>query len=190
MANTERLLPRATTALAKTVWERQRQPSARTVARALAAAGYPVHFTAVALWKRTGWRAQESRHPLDAARAGLDSIAPVVTGNPQTCFDDLIGNHPERENFEKLTDAELLRLAACEVAMAVVMIARTIQAQASFPGSITTKTASTREPTDVRLRAARSARVPRRAPGRQTSRGTRKATPLGRQTASRSTASP
>ena len=53
MANTERLFPRATTALAKTVWERQREPSARKVARALAAAGYPVHFTTVALWKRT-----------------------------------------------------------------------------------------------------------------------------------------
>src|ERR1700730_5904195 len=114
MANTERLLPRATTALAKTVWERQRQPSARTVARALAAAGYPVHFTTVALWKRTGWRAPESRHPLDAARAGLDSIAPVVTGNPHTSIDDLIGNHPDREKFEKLTDAELLRSAARE----------------------------------------------------------------------------
>ena len=101
MANTERLLPRATTALAKTVWERQREPSARKVARALAAAGYPVHFTTVALWKRTGWRAPESRHPLDAARAGLDSIAPVVTGNPQTCIDDLIRNHPDRENFDK-----------------------------------------------------------------------------------------
>jgi hypothetical protein len=56
----------------------------------------------------------------------LDSIAPVVTGNPQTCIDDLVGNHPERKNFEKLTDAELLRMAACEVAMAVVIIARTI----------------------------------------------------------------
>ena len=89
-----------------------------------------MHFTTVALWKRTGWRAQESRHPLDAARAGVDSIAPVATGNPQTRIDDLIRNHPDRENFEKLTDAELLRMAAREVAMAVVIIARTIQARA------------------------------------------------------------
>ena len=96
----------------------------------MAAAGYPVHVTTVALWKRTGWRAPESRHPLDGARAGLDSIAPVVTGNPQTCIDDLIRNHPDRENLEKLPDAELLRLAAREVAMAVVIIARTIQARA------------------------------------------------------------
>ena len=54
----------------------------------------------------------------------------MVTGNPQTCIDDLIRDHPERENFEKLTDAELLRMAAREVAMAVVIIARTIQARA------------------------------------------------------------
>ena len=89
-----------------------------------------MHFTTVALWKRTGWRAPEGRHPLDAARAGLDSIAPVVTGNPQTCIDDLIRDHPERENFEKLTDAELLRMAAREVAMALAIIARTIQTRA------------------------------------------------------------
>src|ERR1700730_15459415 len=129
MANTERLLPRATTALPKTVWERQREPSARKVARALAAAGYPVHFTTVALWKRTGWRAPESRHPLDAARAGLDSIAPVVTGIPTTSIKNLIKEYPNRENLEKLADAELLRMAAREVARAVVIIARTIQAR-------------------------------------------------------------
>jgi hypothetical protein len=188
----EQPLPYATPALAKAVWEHQSSASARSVARALGAAGYPVHWVTVARWRRTGWQpiGPARRHPLALARAGLESVAPVVTGIPTTSIKDLIKEYPNRESLEKLTDAELLRMAACEVAMAVVMIARTIQARASFPRSITTKTASTREPTDVRLRAARSARVPRRAPGRQTSRGTRKATPLDRQTASRSTASP
>ena len=71
------------------------------------------------------------RHPLAVARAGLESVAPVVTGNPHTSIEDLIRTHPDRENFEKLTDAELLRMAAREVAMAVVIIARTIQARAT-----------------------------------------------------------
>ena len=47
------------------------------------------------------------RHPLAVARAGLESAAPVVTGNPHTSIEDLIRTHPDRENFEKLTDAEL-----------------------------------------------------------------------------------
>ena len=58
------------------------------------------------------------RHPLAVARAGLESAAPVVTGNPHTSIEDLIRTHPDRENLEKLPDAELLRLAAREAAMA------------------------------------------------------------------------
>jgi hypothetical protein len=108
----------------------------RKVARALAAAGYPVHFTTVALWKRTGWRAQESRHPLDAARAGLDSIAPVVTGIPTTSIKDLIKEYPNRESLEKLTDAELLRMAAREVAMALIIIPRATPAPAMSLGGL------------------------------------------------------
>jgi hypothetical protein len=54
----------------------------------------------------------------------------VLLRPPKPTAPILIGNHPDRENFEKLTDAELLRTAAREVAMAVVIIARTIQALA------------------------------------------------------------
>jgi hypothetical protein len=76
------------------------------------------------------------RHPLAAARAGLESVAPVVTGNPHTSIEDLIRNHPDRESLEKLTDAELLRMAASEVAMALIIIARTIQAPAMSLGGL------------------------------------------------------
>ena len=55
----------------------------------------------------------------------------MVTGNPHTSIEELIGNHPDRENFEKMTDAELLRSAAREVAMAAVITARTIHARAT-----------------------------------------------------------
>ena len=134
----DQLLPQATPALAKAVWERQQSPSARTVARALTAAGYPVHFVTVARWKAMRWRAQESRHPLAAARAGLDSSAPLVTGIPQTSIDDLIREHSNRESLEKLTDDELLRTAAREVAIALIIIAQAIQGRAT--SLVTTKT--------------------------------------------------
>jgi hypothetical protein len=52
------------------------------------------------------------------------------------CIDDLIRDHPERENFEKLTDAELLRMAAREVAMALIIIARATQAPAMSLGGV------------------------------------------------------
>ena len=55
---------------------------------------------------------------------------PVVTGIPTTSIKDLNKEYPNRESLEKLTDAELLRLAAREAAMAVGIIARTIQARA------------------------------------------------------------
>ena len=128
----EQPLPYATPALAKAVWEHQSSASARSVARALVAAGYPVHWVTVARWRRTGWQpiGPARRHPLALARAGLESVAPVVTGIPTTSIKDLIKEHPNRESLEKLTDAELLRLAAREAAMAVVIIARTIQARA------------------------------------------------------------
>ena len=125
-------LPYATPALAKAGWEHQSSASARSVARALGAAGYPVHWVTVARWRCTGWLpiGPARRHPLALARAGLESVAPVVTGIPTTSIKDLIKEYPNRESLEKLTDAKLLRLAARAAAMAVVIIARTIQARA------------------------------------------------------------
>jgi len=40
----KRKLPKASPALAKSVWQSQKRPSARNVARALVAAGYPVEW--------------------------------------------------------------------------------------------------------------------------------------------------
>ncbi len=99
-----------------------------------------VHWVTVARWRRTGWQPIEParRHPLALARAGLESVAPVVTGIPTTSIKDLINEYPNRESLEKLTDAELLRLAAREVAMAVVIISRTIQARATSLASTNT----------------------------------------------------
>jgi hypothetical protein len=49
----------------------------------MTAAGYRVDFTTIARWKRDGWRANSNDdHPLDVARAKLEAIAPLATGNP------------------------------------------------------------------------------------------------------------
>jgi hypothetical protein len=117
-------LPKATPALAKAVWERQRLPSARSVARALRQSGRPVHFATVSRWRRRDWRVQTTEHPLDKARADLDAAAPILTADPLITARVLVEQSPEREHLEGLTDGELLREAARALAIAVIVIAR------------------------------------------------------------------
>ena len=52
------LPPPVTPLEAKRVWDEQRRPSARSVAKALTQAGRPVHFTTVARWKKRGWQVE------------------------------------------------------------------------------------------------------------------------------------
>ena len=93
-----RTLLRATPALAQRVWARHQRPSARSVARALQAAGFGrVHWTTIARWRAQNWKAKDSAHPLESARAGLEALAPLMTGDPATGLDDLIGD-PDRDN--------------------------------------------------------------------------------------------
>jgi hypothetical protein len=116
-------LPKATPDLAKAVWGRQQSPSARSVARALTQSGRPVHFTTVNRWRGGEWRDAKGRHPLDQARAYLESALPLVTGDPTSTIDDLLRSSPEGEQLNKLSDGELLRKAARELARAVYLVA-------------------------------------------------------------------
>jgi hypothetical protein len=124
-------LPKATPALAKRVWEAQRRPSARTVARALTLAGRPVHFVTVARWKTQDWRPVRSDHPLEVARSQLDAVAPLVSGDPKTTLDALIDDPARRRDLDELTDAEVLRRAAREAAIAISLVAKAIQNRAT-----------------------------------------------------------
>jgi len=124
--------PKATPALAKSVWQNQKRPSARSVARAMTAAGYPVHFTTVARWKRHGWADTDCVHPLDQARAALDSIAPLLTGDPMTKAEDLIREAKDnisevKDNLDALSDAERLRRAARELSITFILVATAIE---------------------------------------------------------------
>jgi len=114
-------LPIANPSLAKSVWQNQKRPSARSVARAMTAAGYPIHYTTVARWKRQGWPTQtDDVHPLDKARAALDSVAPLLTGDPMTKADDLICDGSANETLERLSDAEHLRRSARELSILLI----------------------------------------------------------------------
>src|SRR5271165_6363750 len=101
MKSERRALPRATPALAQRVWARHQRPSARRVAQALQQAGYPVHWVTVARWRAQDWKAKETDHPLEAARVQLDAVAPLVTRDPETSTEDLIGDPAHQEDLDQ-----------------------------------------------------------------------------------------
>jgi hypothetical protein len=127
MRHGDRALTKATPAMARRVWEAQRRPSARTVARALTLAGRPVHFVTIARWKTQDWRPVRSDHPLEVARSQPDAVAPLVSGDPKTTLDDLIDDPARRRDLDELTDAEVLRRAAREAAIATALLAKAIK---------------------------------------------------------------
>ena len=127
MTSEGRSLPRATPELAQRVWARQQRPSARRVARAMREAGYPVHFVTIARWRAQNWQRTVSEHPLELARGRIDSLAPLVSGDPETNLQDLIDDPDHKRDFNALTDGEVLRRAAREAAIASALVAKAIQ---------------------------------------------------------------
>jgi hypothetical protein len=66
---------------AKHVWDEQRRPSSRSVAKALTRAGRPVHFTTIARWKKREWQVEARlEHPLAAAMRKIDLAVPLLAG--------------------------------------------------------------------------------------------------------------
>src|SRR5439155_4891793 len=87
------LPPPVTPPEAKHLWDEQRRPSARSVAKALARAGRPVHFTTVARWKKRDWQVEARlEHPLAAAMRMIDLAVPLLTRDPTTKAIDLVGD--------------------------------------------------------------------------------------------------
>jgi hypothetical protein len=126
MSSGDRKLTKATPAMARVVWEAQRRPSARTVARALTLTGKPVHHVTIARWKVQGWRSVSFDHPLEIARGQIEGVAPLVTGNPETTIQALIDD-PAHNYFDGLSDGEVMRRAAREVAIATALIWKAIK---------------------------------------------------------------
>jgi hypothetical protein len=88
-------------------------------------AGYPVHFVTVARWRAQNWNPRSSDHSLKVARGQLEAVAPLVSGDPETTLEDLIEAH--KQDLDELTDAEVLRKAARELAIATTLVAKEIQ---------------------------------------------------------------
>ena len=77
---------------AKRVWDQQRRPSSRSVAKALTRAGRPVHFTTVARWKKREWQVEPRlEHSLTAAMRKVDLFVPLLTGDPARKATDIVG---------------------------------------------------------------------------------------------------
>ena len=78
---------------ARRVWDEQRRPSSRSVAKALTQAGRPVHFTTVARWKKREWQVvPRLERPLAAAMRKVDLFVPLLTGDPTTKAVDIVGH--------------------------------------------------------------------------------------------------
>jgi len=85
-------LPSPVTPLeAKRVWDEQRRPSSRRVAKALTRVGRPVHFTTIARWKKREWQVEPRlEHPLAAVMRKVDLFVPMLTGDPTTKAVDIM----------------------------------------------------------------------------------------------------
>jgi hypothetical protein len=94
---------------ARAVWDSLKNPSARSVARALSQSGRRVHHSTIARWYAQGWRPVAHRlHPLEAARQTLDLAAGVLTGEP-AAGTAILEKRPERDQLDELPDGEVLK---------------------------------------------------------------------------------
>jgi hypothetical protein len=119
-----------TPAEAKIVWATLRNPSARRVAKALSQAGRRIHHSTIARWRAQGWRAvAQGVHPLEAARQAVDVAATVLTGNAAAGAEVLERRAEDREQLEGLTDRELLRRAARELCITIILVSQEFQSQ-------------------------------------------------------------
>lgn len=135
-----RRLPVANPALAKKIWASMPNPSTRRVARKLGQAGLATSHETINRWRRQGWRHVEPvAHPLDAARAALDGALPIVSGDPLTTVDSLIGDKPDLDSLSGLSDNELVRRAIRQLAMASITVANAMMRQ---PGLVLTRPAA------------------------------------------------
>jgi hypothetical protein len=115
---------------AKRVWDRQRRPSARNVARALRHAGRPVHFTTVARWKRQGWRAAATdQHPIEAATTALDAAMPLLTGDPTSTVKSFVDGKDSVGGLEQMADEQLQVRTVREANIALIVISEAIAQQ-------------------------------------------------------------
>jgi hypothetical protein len=118
-----RELRAATPQDAKRVWESQRQPTARSVARALSQAGQKVDAKTIVRWKARNWTsASQQRHPLETAWDMLDTAIPLLTGDPTSTVWSISRMQQTAELLEKLTEDELYRQRTRALRTVVIVV--------------------------------------------------------------------
>ena len=114
------------------VWRSIPNPSARRVARALTQAGRRVHFATVARWRSQGWRPVASGpHPIEAAHAGLEVAARLLTGDPAIGAEVFLRQSNANE-LESLTDGELLRRSTRELLILEIALCKELVSRCAF----------------------------------------------------------
>jgi hypothetical protein len=127
-------LPFTSPSQARRVWDSMAHRSSRRVARKMSQSGRPVSHETINRWRNQRWRSleREPQHNLEVARELLDDAVPLLTGDPLTTTKSLIEESAERETLEQLTDGELLRRAAREVTVAVILVAKSMMRHAAI----------------------------------------------------------
>ena len=129
-----RQLPAVSPTLAQQVWEGMSNPSTRRVAQKIRQAGRVVSHETVRRWRANGWRPLDrEQHPLDAARAALDDAIPVLTSDPLTTAESFCAANKDDAPIDELSDAELIRRASRELAIATVLVAQGLMLQPDTP---------------------------------------------------------
>ncbi len=118
---------------AAAVWRTIPNPSARRVARALTQAGRRVHFATIARWCSQGWRPVASGpHPIQTAREALEVAARLLTGDPTTGTDGFVRQSNAGEQFESLSDSELLRRSVRELLVVQIALCKVMGSRGVF----------------------------------------------------------
>jgi hypothetical protein len=120
-------LPPITAELVRQVWDGMSNPSTRRVAQKFRQAGRPVSHETVRRWRANGWRPlAREQHPLDAARVALDDAIPILTFDPLTTTANFVSASKDGSAVEELSDAELVRKASRELAIATIVVAQAL----------------------------------------------------------------
>jgi hypothetical protein len=113
------------------VWRSIRNPSARSVARALSQAGRRIHHSTIARWRSQGWRAVTSGpHPIEAARDALEVAARLLTGDPAIGADGVV--HECNAEQLELTDRELVRRSTRELLILQIVLCDVIRGRSAL----------------------------------------------------------
>jgi hypothetical protein len=117
--------------MAKQVWQGIRwRPGSRKVARKLLQAGFFVHHTTIARWRRQGWPATgKARESIDAALTGVDIAAPLLTGDAKTTADELVNLSEAKTQLEGLSEKELVTAVARRALITITLVQEQFNAQ-------------------------------------------------------------